>query len=541
MNLFSAALARGPITWRHWSAAALAEAQERDCLILVVAGTACDQWSAALAAELIADGEACTVITELFVPVVAEVLADPALCVRVQQVLALTADAVGWPACIICLPDGRPVGATAWRPVRDRDRRQGLLTMLLAIAEAWVERPTDLADDAQRLLTTIQQSQLRRHDAPLPTATLLLDRIEAAAMAVTDPLNGGFGPPPRGPDATLTRFLIARCRREGAPLALTRQVERHLAAVLAGAIHDQIGGGFHRACSDSSWREVFAEKRLADNVHWALALLEAADVFAQPVFAVVAERTLRWCLDVLGRDDGYYAAGLHATNRTGDGAYYRWTVDQVAAVVGEEGAELVARRYGLDDEPRLLAVVTPIDERERLRLPILLQRLAVARAERPAPPRDERTDPAAHGALLAALGVLCARADAPVDLRERAARLVTTVVAWDAVVDGVAATAAQRAWLAIGLASWDRPSAEAWYARLGEPLIQDAIVPGLVPMPVPSEDGADGPGLPGLLAWAALALDHPETARAIIAANAGLLRHAPLAAASLALALNARV
>ena len=80
MNLFAAALASGPIVWRRWNAATLREARERDCLIVVLAGAAADHWSVALAAELIADHEACQVIDQLFVPVVAETLEDPAAC-----------------------------------------------------------------------------------------------------------------------------------------------------------------------------------------------------------------------------------------------------------------------------------------------------------------------------------------------------------------------------------------------------------------------------------------------------------------------------
>lgn len=538
MNLFAAALASGPIAWRRWNAATLSEAHQRQCLIVVLAGAATDHWSVALAAELIADHEACQVIDQLFVPVVAETLEDPALCARLQQALAVTADAVGWPACVVCLPDGRPVGATAWRPVRDRDRRQGLLTMLLTVAEAWVDRPTDLDADAGRLVATLEQAHQRWSGAALPSPTLLLDNIEAAAMAVADPLNGGFGPPPRSMDATLTRFLLARCARDGAPLALVRQVERHIAAVVAGGIHDQIGGGFHRAVADVSWREVFAEKRLLDNALWAWALLDAATILDQPVYATVAERTLRWCFATLGRDDGICVAGIHSTTRAGNGAYYQWTVDQLAEVIGEAGAEVVAQRFGLDDQPRVPAVLTPLAQRDSATFPAFVQRLAVARSERPAPPRDERLDPSALGALLTAVTAMRDRGDAAADLVQRGQLLATHLENWTRLPDHLPATPAHRAWLTIGLAGWNRPRAEFWYAAIGKPALQDATVPGLDPIPPAAEDGPDGPGLPGLIAWAALALDRPDDARAVIATHAGLLRQAPLAAASLGWALE---
>ncbi|MBA3684074.1 MAG: DUF255 domain-containing protein, partial [Planctomycetes bacterium] len=124
--MFYRLLGAGPVPWRLWSDAARAEAARRDLPILVFCGAALDHWSAAMAAELIGDAQACAMIDALFVPVMAEPWAEPALAASVQRALALICDSSGWPACALLLPDGRAFGACPFRPLRDRDGQIGL-------------------------------------------------------------------------------------------------------------------------------------------------------------------------------------------------------------------------------------------------------------------------------------------------------------------------------------------------------------------------------------------------------------------------------
>lgn len=568
-DLLHAVLAGGTVSWRRWGAAALDEARDRDLPLLVFCGAALDHWSAAMAAELAADREAGALIAELFVPVAAENAGDPALAVRVQQALALTADAAGWPACAFLTPAGRPFGACAFRPLRDRDRQIGLVRILIDVATAWRERRADVEADAGRVAAMCTELAAALGDDRPTAPALTLGNAEAQAMAVADTLEGGFGPPPRHPAPTLLRFLIARCRREDAPLALARQVERTLAGLIAGAVHDQLAGGFHRACVDAAGREPLFEKRLADQAQLALALLDAGEAFGQRLYRDVAERTVRWCVQALRRADGTYARGLHADSRGADGApapgaASTWTLDELEAVLGADGAALVARRFGVGETGRwALAVREPLADAEASRLPALLQRLAVARAEREPPPRDERLDAGAHGALLAAFARLRRLPDPDRGLLAAGRALFAVMRRWAraapfAAPDAHATARAtgDLAWIAIGVdawrggrAGWTRAWAEDWLEqqlrhcgvpdRPGRFLVQAARHAPMLDPPVhAAEDSVDGPSGAALLALAALQLGRPDEARAIIAAHAGLLRRAPLAAAGLCLALE---
>jgi uncharacterized protein len=380
MDLLSELLTAGRIPWRRWDEA---RATRDGRPWLVFAGTALDHWSSRLAAELNAGHEIAAALAEVFTCVVVEVASEPGPAARIQQALALTAAADGWPAVAVCTPDGQPFGALPWRPLPDLAQR------LLAAAEAWLTNPGDCLADASRLTAAWAARRQPAQGRPVVPG-LILDAAEAAAMELADPLAGGFGPAPRTAEPALWGFLIARAARTEAPFALSQQLERSLAALVAGCVHDHFGGGFFRGCADPGWQQPFCEKSLAVQAHTAGLLLIAADRLGRAVWRDVALRALDFTVGSLRLADGSYAHGLHADSpaapgRWEEGVCYRWTIDEVAAVVGEEGADLIHRRFGL---PGIPGLGETLDQAGTRRLPELVQRLAVARSERAQPRRD---------------------------------------------------------------------------------------------------------------------------------------------------------
>jgi uncharacterized protein YyaL (SSP411 family) len=542
---FDALVHGAPPTWRRWEAATAAEAAARDLPLAVLVGDALDAWTASWLNALRADRELAGLLDQAFVPVAAERADHPGLAALAQQVLALSADASGVPCLLVLLPGGppRPLGAVPYGPLRDSEGRKGLARVLLEVAEAWHADRAALADEAERLggilaglpFALAGDGRLRRER--------VLDLAEAQLMGEAHALEGGFGAAPDGsaalprwPQPEKLRLLAALAARPGAAPSLAAHLERSLAALAAGGIRDQLGGGFHRAAADAGWREPLWEMRLGDQARIARAFLDAHRLSGRPLHREVAERALAWAISELALGGARWAAGRHAAGAGGPGAHATWTIDACAAVVGEAGAAILARRFDLADEPRALAVRGELAPAEARRLPELVARLAAARNERPLPPLDEREDPAAHGWLLGALAALPepepALAQARDDLRARlaAADPAGRPAACAAVACGLAEagdTAAAARWLAAAQAQ----------ARDGLlPCDHDALV---APMPCDAEDTADGPGAAGAIALALAALGRHDELAALAAAHAGLLAKAPAVAPSLALAYSA--
>ncbi len=390
MSLLIELLREGPLAWS--TSAALEQAQ-CDRPRLVFAGSALDHWSSAWAAALNADHVLAAALGEIFSCVAIDVAAEPKLAARIQHALQLTTGASGWPVMAVCTPTGEVFGALSWRPLHEVTR------ILLEAAEAWHRRPDDCAADAARIAAAWHAVHQPSSGRPLHVthAELLLDAAEAAAMAIADPLAGGFGPAPRTAEPALWGFLVQRAGRDQAPLALVQQVERSLAALCAGAAHDHVAGGFFAGCSDAAWSAPQCAKGLADQALIADLLLTASDRLGNPLWRTVALRAMQFTCNALRGDDGQFAHGLHADSpaapgRWEEGACYRWTIRDVAEVIGESGAALIGRRFALpaeEDAAGFLAVGEALTAAEQRRLPELVNRLAMARAERPQPRRDE--------------------------------------------------------------------------------------------------------------------------------------------------------
>ena len=387
MSLLLSQLCSDPQAWTRWADDPSADARPR----LVFVGEALDHWSSALAANLQADVALRTALGEVFVCLAVDAAAEPEAAARMQHALHVTTGTSGWPLLALCTPAKAPFGATPWRRAHD------LAHLLLQAAEAWHQRPDDCLADAQRIAASMQALRAPPASTAKPLrAALLLDAAEAAAMDAADTLEGGFGPPPRTAEPALWSFLVARAGRSEAPLSLTKQIERSLAAVAAGAAHDHLAGGFFHGCDDAAWRQPRCAKRLTDQAHIALLLLDAAESLQRPLWRDLALRALTFAAHALRHDDGAFAHGLHADSPTApgrweDGAVYRWSTTQVAAIIGDEGAQLVAQRFGLPaeaDEAGYLSVGAALTTSQQARLPALIQRLAVARSERPQPRRD---------------------------------------------------------------------------------------------------------------------------------------------------------
>ena len=496
---------------------------------LLLIGTATDHWSSAQVAELAADREVAEALSEVYACAVADVAEEPALAILAQQALGVFAEASGWPCWLVCTPEGRPFGASPWRPVRDRERTTGLARVLLDAAEAWHTREEDCRADAARFARLRATLLAPAEGKPLRPA-LTLEAVEAAAMEAADPLEGGFGPAPRLNDAELLSFLLQRCARPDAPLGLVQQVERTLVARLASGVHEHLRGGFTRGSADTAGREPFHDLRLTDQARLAVVLHRAATVLGQPMLVDSARRVVARVVADLHLGGGRFAHGLHAdapakAGMWEDGAHRRWTEVQVADLVGSEGGKLLAERFGLgeDSSVPVLSATSP----DHRRLGELAARWAMAAAERPAPRRDERVLPAEQGQWLYALATLADPATA--DLQTQAAEVCRTIPAPDPLA---------AAWLARGLlAHGDRPAAEI-QAKAAFAAIDAQGRVRLDAETVSDADTPDGPGGPGLLALLAIEVGQPEVAHRLVDAHRDRLRQAPLALASLAEALG---
>ena len=224
-------------------------------------------------------------------------------------------------------------------------------------------------------------------------------------------MEGGFGQARQFPHETWLLFLLDRVQRDGDARALA-MVTRTLDAIAAGALHDQIGGGFHRYTVDPGWDTPHFEKMLYNQALLARAFVASWQITGRAAHARAARRALDYVLRDMTAPDGAFHTAEDADSRDADGrvregAFYAWTPAEVHAALGDADGDWAVTTLGLDGPgaieagpvPRLPAF-EPVDP---VRLDRVVDALRAIRAARPRPLRDDKIIAGWNGLMIRAL------------------------------------------------------------------------------------------------------------------------------------------
>ena len=255
-----------PVDWYPWGEEALARAREENRPILLSIGYAACHWCHVMAHESFEDSDTAAVMNELYVNVKVDREERPDLdALYMDAVTALTGQG-GWPMTVFLTPDLKPFTGGTYFPPEPRHGLPSFSQILVAVAEAYRERPADVARTAGELVGAIRRgAELRPSTDPL-TDSILGDAVRALSR-LFDPAWGGFGGAPKFPPASGLELLM---RRDGIDM-----VTLTLDAMAAGGMYDLVGGGFHRYSVDERWLVPHFEKMLYDNALLVPAYLHA--------------------------------------------------------------------------------------------------------------------------------------------------------------------------------------------------------------------------------------------------------------------------
>ncbi len=321
--------AENPVDWLPWGPEALTRARERDVPLLVSIGYSSCHWCHVMEHESFEDPATAAVMNEEFVCVKVDREERPDIdALYMEAVQGMTGHG-GWPLNVFLTPEQVPFYGGTYFPPQARPGMPAWTQVLQAIAETWREQADEIRAGGERLRAQLGGGALLSpSEAPFQAASL-----EAAVENLRgsfDSRHGGFGGGvggPRFPQASVLEFLLARGEYDMARFTLS--------AMASGAIHDQVGGGFHRYAVDATWTVPHFEKMLYDNALLARAYLHGYRLLDEDRFADVCRDTLDWVLrEMQGPEGGFYSA-LDADSEGVEGRYYVWTVAELREVLGE--------------------------------------------------------------------------------------------------------------------------------------------------------------------------------------------------------------
>jgi hypothetical protein len=368
--------AENPVDWMPWGDEAFAAARESGRPLLVSIGYSSCHWCHVMERESFDDVATAADMNELFVCVKVDREERPDVdSVYMDAVVSLTGQG-GWPLTVFLTPDGEPFFGGTYFPPEPRHGLPAFRQVLRAVADAYRERPDDVAAHAATLAGALREGAAREPSRE-PLHEELLAEAEETLLRQLDPRSGGFGRAPKFPPASALEFLLRRGSLDAVRLTLD--------GMAAGGMYDLVGGGFHRYSVDADWLVPHFEKMLYDNAQLVPPYLHAWLVTGEEHYRTVAEQTLDYLVREMRLESGGFASAQDADTDGVEGLTYTWTEDEgVPAELllpFEHGRSII--RGELDDETRA--------------------RLLEIRERRPQPFRDDKVIASWNGLALAAL------------------------------------------------------------------------------------------------------------------------------------------
>jgi uncharacterized protein YyaL (SSP411 family) len=335
--------AHNPVDWYPWGPEAFERARREHRPILLSIGYSACHWCHVMERESFENPAIAALMNQHFVNVKVDREERPDVDHIYMNAVQLLTGRGGWPMTVFLTPDGQPFYGGTYFPPEDRHGMPGFPRLLAAIAEAWRERPDDVAQSVRDVHARLQELEQHRAAAALPGAEAVRDAVAQLARAY-DSDSGGIGTAPKFPNtAVLDLFLRAGAAAHDArTVDMTLHTLRRMAE---GGIYDQLGGGFHRYSVDARWLVPHFEKMLYDNAQLVPLYVAAYQYSGDPFFARIAGETLDYVLREMRDPAGGFWSTQDADSEGEEGRFFLWDEREVLALLGDDAGALACRYW----------------------------------------------------------------------------------------------------------------------------------------------------------------------------------------------------
>jgi uncharacterized protein YyaL (SSP411 family) len=336
-----------PVDWYPWGDEALTRARIEDRPLFVSIGYSACHWCHVMERESFENPSIAALMNEAFVNIKVDREERPDVDqIYMDASLKLNGHG-GWPLNAICTPDGRPFYVGTYFPPERRGDMPGFPEIIDAMMRAWRDRRSEIETNAEQIASAlVARPEGHSDNAPGPNTI----RIAAQQiMRNADHAHGGFGNAPKFPTPANLEFLTSALDfLEPLEASKVAQFLTHSAREMARrGLYDQLGGGFHRYCTDANWTIPHFEKMLYDQgqlISFYAELARRSHDAGDLVWPI------RETVEYLGREmrgpGGAFYASQDADSEAVEGKFFVWTPNQIADLLGSE-ANRFCTAYGV--------------------------------------------------------------------------------------------------------------------------------------------------------------------------------------------------
>jgi len=334
-----------PVDWYPWGQEAWERARREDKPVLVSIGYSSCHWCHVMERESFEDPEVARLMNAHLIAIKVDREERPDVDQIYMEAVMRLAGQGGWPLNMFCKPDGRPFHGGTYFPPQRMYGRPSWADVVLAVARAYREQPSEVEELSRRLVESIGARPDLPH-APAPgrrALEVMCRKLQQSA----DRTHGGFGGAPKFPTPTNLEAILAGRHLGVSDGGAFEQLCFTLGAMARGGIFDQLGGGFHRYSTDARWLVPHFEKMLYDNG-------QLLRVYAG-TYRLSGDEELRWPVaetaawlerEMLG-PSGEAFASQDADSEGEEGRYFVWSPAEIEAVLGAGDASAFCAAYGV--------------------------------------------------------------------------------------------------------------------------------------------------------------------------------------------------
>jgi len=408
--------AHNPVNWYAWGDEAFETARKLNRPVLLSVGYSTCHWCHVMEEKSFENEEIAEMLNRHYIAIKVDREERPDIDALYMASLYAFKESGGWPMTVWLTPDKKPFYAGTYYPPYDASRQVGFLSILKSMHELYSSNPTKVEETSRQVVELLKRSLVMEGGGELPTEAVL-DKATLLYQRQYDNANGGMKGSRKFPSSLPNRFLLREARRVKSRQAL-HMVRQTLDAMQRGGIYDHVGGGFHRYTTDATWTVPHFEKMLYDNALLVPAYVEAYQLTGDRAYAETAADVLTYVIREMTSPEGPFYSATDADSEGEEGVFFVWRPDQVRAAVGSELSVLALSAYGVTEAGNFEHGATVLrrdrsvaDLAAKLKqspltvernLHSLRKKMAVARATRPAPLRDEKQIVAWNGLMISA-------------------------------------------------------------------------------------------------------------------------------------------
>ena len=336
-----------PIRWYEWGEEALATAQRENKPILLDVGAVWCHWCHVMDRESYENPEIARIVNELYIAIKVDRDERPDVDSRYQAAIQAMTGQGGWPLTAFLTPQGKPFFGGTYFPPTDGYGRPSFKRVLLAIADAYKNKQSDVTEQGDTVMRAISQAETFAGQGAQVPPNILRSLVDSAARQF-DPDNGGFGAAPKFPHPSALDLLMhAYSQSQEAPLR--EVIVTTLAKMAQGGVYDQLAGGFHRYSVDERWVVPHFEKMSYDNSELLKNYVHGFQATGETYFALVARDIVRWMDEWLSDRDngGFYASQDADISLDDDGDHFTWSMDEAKTTLGDDEFKVAQLYYDI--------------------------------------------------------------------------------------------------------------------------------------------------------------------------------------------------